>query len=510
MAYDFEVASSEYFDYGDTTILDGLSAWTFHAHAYLDDVTQDHYVLAKTQVGLRGCILFHDLVSPLPSNRGWGWFYKDGADSITRVMGATDSAVAGQWQIVTGTIDTGVGGLMDLWIDGAKDASSGVDSSGQGTFPNIGPEGLLIGSDFAYTSTRLMEGKVAEVAIWNRVLSDDEIGALHKSYSPRFFPSGLIFYAPLIRPGKDEVGGLLASVSGTPVPYQHPGIIRPSAQIIQFLTPMGVLAATEGITFGHSADLAAKGALAATEGIVVGTSADLKGGSALAATEAIVFGQSGDLAAKGALAATEGIVVGTSADLKGGSALAGTAAIAFDRIADLVGKGELAGSSALEFGESAGLSGIGSGAISGTINFAFGESADLAGKGELAGTAGISIAHSADLKGLAPITGTVAIILGESADLAGKGELAGSAAIVFAETASLANAAGGITATVPITFGSTADLKGSGALTGTATMVFALSGVLTAGGIAVPDGRTITVNVNTDDIVVNLDARTLS
>lgn len=61
----------------------------------------------------------------------------------------------------------------------------------------------------AYCNTR-----VAEVAIWNAALTDDEVASLAKGFRPcRVRPQNLVFYAPLIRDVIDARGGITLTAS---------------------------------------------------------------------------------------------------------------------------------------------------------------------------------------------------------------------------------------------------------------------------------------------------------
>lgn len=69
-------------------------------------------------------------------------------------------------------------------------------------------------------------GKIAEFAIWNRILTAAEAAILGKGYSPLFIPNGLVFYAPLIRNVPDLKGGGSGTVTNAAV-FAHPRIIYP-------------------------------------------------------------------------------------------------------------------------------------------------------------------------------------------------------------------------------------------------------------------------------------------
>jgi len=71
-----------------------------------------------------------------------------------------------------------------------------------------------------------MVGDIAEVAMWNRVLTAAEFAIL-KLYSPMVIPRGLIFYAPIIRDTHDVISGHIGTVTGASVAV-HPPLIYPS------------------------------------------------------------------------------------------------------------------------------------------------------------------------------------------------------------------------------------------------------------------------------------------
>lgn len=73
---------------------------------------------------------------------------------------------------------------------------------------------------------RTLDGRLAEVAIWDRILSAEERKALSNGFSPQFFRHGLKMYYPLIREAKDHYNGA-PTVAGTTVKDHPPGIIYP-------------------------------------------------------------------------------------------------------------------------------------------------------------------------------------------------------------------------------------------------------------------------------------------
>ncbi len=96
-------------------------------------------------------------------------------------------------------------------------------------------------------------GRLAEVAIWDVALSDDEAVMLSLGFSPLFVrPQGLVLYAPLVRDIIDRVGGLaLADTNGTTV-ADHLAAIYPAAPFIGLSAAAAPAAATSLLPrYGH-------------------------------------------------------------------------------------------------------------------------------------------------------------------------------------------------------------------------------------------------------------------
>lgn len=75
-------------------------------------------------------------------------------------------------------------------------------------------------------SYEFWDGKIAEFAWWNRILTAEEAAMLGKGYSPLFIPKGLVLYTPLARQTHDLKSGSVNSVTNAVV-APHPRIIYP-------------------------------------------------------------------------------------------------------------------------------------------------------------------------------------------------------------------------------------------------------------------------------------------
>lgn len=73
---------------------------------------------------------------------------------------------------------------------------------------------------------------IAEAAIWDVALTDDEVAQLGRGYAPLMVrPSSLVFYAPLVGYASPELNygdsALALTLTGTPAAAPHPPIIYP-------------------------------------------------------------------------------------------------------------------------------------------------------------------------------------------------------------------------------------------------------------------------------------------
>lgn len=73
------------------------------------------------------------------------------------------------------------------------------------------------------TEDLFFDGHIAEIATWNRALSNAEIAALAAGYSPHCFQRGLVSYLPMLTSAQD-LTGISWTVSGTAA-GAHPRII---------------------------------------------------------------------------------------------------------------------------------------------------------------------------------------------------------------------------------------------------------------------------------------------
>jgi hypothetical protein len=257
------------------------------------------------------------------------------------------------------------------------------------------------------TGSGVLNGSMAEAAVWNAALTDDEVLALSRGYSPRLVrPASLVAYWPLVgrySPEIDLRGGFPLTIAGTMATADHCRVFGQRGRRAASVSPAGgggsatgALAATLGaVTLSAAGTSPAAGTLGATLGAVTASAA---GASAIAGT----------------LAATLGAVALTSAAV---SSVAGTLAATLGTVAlSATAASPVAGSLAVTLGAvslaSAGVSpAVGAAAV--TL-----EAATLAAAGvsPAAGTAAVTLGAVA-LSGAAasPVVGSLAATLGAAA-----------------------------------------------------------------------------------------------
>jgi hypothetical protein len=105
-----------------------------------------------------------------------------------------------------------------VWLNGAKTTSTTT-----GLSINTGFAVAAIGNDGG--TGNYFSGRIADVAIWNTSLNDDEIASLAAGMTcDKVRPQSLVFYAPLVRNLIDAKGGLTITNNNTATVANHPRV----------------------------------------------------------------------------------------------------------------------------------------------------------------------------------------------------------------------------------------------------------------------------------------------
>jgi len=216
-----EFSNVDYITFGDIPAIDDATVLSISSLVWNDNTTQDHAVIATLESGVdQGFMLWTDDVAGVSGRTNtYAWYVQEspGAGGTSaRLEGATDAAVANAWQHVFVSFQANTAGGMQLWVGGAEDANSPINTTNIDNAGSVN-NAVLLGSRYPLLD-KARDGRLAEVGIWNRVLTDSEIVSLSKGFSPLFYPNGLIFYAPLIgtpriEPDATANSGVKATVS---------------------------------------------------------------------------------------------------------------------------------------------------------------------------------------------------------------------------------------------------------------------------------------------------------
>ena len=158
--------TNDYIDCGDDTSLDITSTITISSWVYLNQVDESCYIIGREDGAVRNYILF--------AHSDGKFYFQINISSSTKSVGSTTTYVANRWYHVSGTYD---GSQQKLYVDGVLED----DDAETGSIDN-GDASLWIGA--AADGDKYFNGKIANVGLWSRDLSLEEINSLmRKNYS---------------------------------------------------------------------------------------------------------------------------------------------------------------------------------------------------------------------------------------------------------------------------------------------------------------------------------------
>ena len=150
-------------------------------------------------------------------------YYRSSYHRSGGYVGAQMSAgnfAADTWISITTTWD---GTNVRSYVNGVADGVSAASS-----IPTAGDMEITVnaGSDYGSTSSAFSSGQSAELAVWDVVLTADEIASLAKGFrATRVRPNNLVFYIPEVRGRQELVAGRTLTVaSGSETVTDHPRV----------------------------------------------------------------------------------------------------------------------------------------------------------------------------------------------------------------------------------------------------------------------------------------------
>lgn len=202
-------------------------AQTFSCWAWIDNFSTDHsqYLFTEHTEGTPDAWANIFYISWADPNWNLSFLARhDGVSSLLRLSN-NDPFTLGAWHNLLFTWDgSTTAANSHIYVDGSE-VSYLTTTNGVGNNHDCnGPWALGARNE---NDIRNMDGRMAAVGWWNRVLGAGEITSLAKGYSPLFIPNGLKFAPDLVRSYFDPISGAAGTLDGTSV-IAHPRIIYPS------------------------------------------------------------------------------------------------------------------------------------------------------------------------------------------------------------------------------------------------------------------------------------------
>lgn len=212
------ISSGDYFSVGDVAAVDLTGAFTLAGWYYPNSLSSIDLILGKDNGGEGGCQYI------LGSN-GTSGYIQIGAAGVGNQYGLSGGTLStGAWNHVAGTHNAAA---LEIFVGGLSGATATAPFTPQNT-----AEPLLLGRRGNGFNA---DGPIAEIGIWDVVLTASEIAALGKGFSPALIrPQSLQGYWPLIGNGSPEPDikkGNGATVVGSPTKARHPRIIVPRSAL---------------------------------------------------------------------------------------------------------------------------------------------------------------------------------------------------------------------------------------------------------------------------------------
>ena len=138
------------------------------------------------------------------------------AGAQARALRTTTGYSANTWHHACGVFATT--SSRTVYIDGGNSATD--------TFPqSVGAATTVKVGAFQSANVAYLDGRIAEVGVWNVALSADEIASLADGMTcDKVRPQSLVFYAPLVRDLIDVKGGLTITNNNTATVAAHPRV----------------------------------------------------------------------------------------------------------------------------------------------------------------------------------------------------------------------------------------------------------------------------------------------
>ncbi len=205
---------------------------------------------AETAANLAGCFVFAGWYISLVSSSGLKLQFDATRVSDSQLtVSSTSNIPTGQWVHIAVVFNTAVG--TSFYLNG-KELNTNTTT---GTISYGGSNTFRIGASSGVSPTNFFGGKVDSVYIWNRALTDTEIGSLFSSPYSIFENKDLGYIAGFFDAPFTMSGGIIGSGTATSAIIYNPSITPAGARLAgtAINTVIDVNVATGGIRGGSTA-----------------------------------------------------------------------------------------------------------------------------------------------------------------------------------------------------------------------------------------------------------------
>ncbi len=234
MARLFDDGSSQYLSLGSAILI--APPVSFACWFRSDDLTINQTLVAIGENAVFGDLMALKLVGTVAGDPVELAYRGAVGDSVARTTAGYGANVWHHACGVRAAIDSGA-----VYIDSANKGTTVVN----GGAPNALVR-TAIGALWRDVPSDHVSGRIAEAAMWDIALTDEEAIILAAGYSPLFVrPQSLVAYWPLIgrlSPEIDPVGGFDMTLVNGPTHADHPRIIYPSAGQMRMIAAVSGLA----------------------------------------------------------------------------------------------------------------------------------------------------------------------------------------------------------------------------------------------------------------------------
>jgi hypothetical protein len=217
MAYEFAQASAQKLNAGTSFSVSGYGSFSVGAWFYEN--------AANTSTIGRAIVCKDNLTSQRQFNLSTlsskVRFFVGNTSGLAIRRDTSTNITSATWQHVCGVLTAST--ACDIYYNGTLD--NGVTSGTAPAAAGASTSPLLIGGFDTGDTAFHLDGRIAEVGIWNVALTAEEIASLAKGMScDKVRPQNLVFYAPLIRDLQDVRGGLTITNNNAATVATHPRV----------------------------------------------------------------------------------------------------------------------------------------------------------------------------------------------------------------------------------------------------------------------------------------------